>query len=196
MIECSLSTEMQSVNVSLVRASKSDEGKLGNLLHLYVHDFSEFLGMKPSEEGRFSYPALPRYLSEPNRAAFVIRCEGDLVGFAFVSQGSVVSGDPAVFDLAEFFVVRGVRRRGVGQAAAHDLFRSMPGVWEIRVAEYNVPAQQFWRKVIERYSGGGYKIESWAREHGSQWNVLRFTSAVETDSSCLAPDKSPDRTPS
>jgi GNAT superfamily N-acetyltransferase len=113
MIECSLPTEMQSVNVSLVRASKSDEGKLGNLLHLYVHDFSEFLGMKPSEEGRFSYPALPRYLSEPNRAAFVIRCEGDLVGFAFVSQGSVVSGDPAVFDLAEFFVVRGVRRRGL-----------------------------------------------------------------------------------
>jgi predicted acetyltransferase len=172
---------VQSANVSLVRASKSDEGTLGNLLHLYVHDFSEFLGMKPSEEGWFSYPALPLYWSEPNRAAFLIWSEGSLVGFALVSQGSAVSGDPAVFDLAEFFVVRGVRRRGVGQAAAHDLFRSMPGAWEVRVAEFNLPAQQFWRTVIEQYSGGRCKVEAWNRDDGSRWNVMRFTSSGATD---------------
>jgi len=185
---------VQSVNVSLVRASESDEGTLRNLLHLYIHDFSEFLGMKPSEEGWFSYPALPLYWSEPNRAAFFVRSEGGLVGFALVSQGSVVSGDAAVFDLAEFFVVRGVRRRGVGQAAAHDLFRSKPGEWEIRVAEYNVPAQRFWRNVIERYSGGRYKIDMWTRDDGSRWNVMRFTSSGEAGGACLAPNKSLERT--
>jgi predicted acetyltransferase len=169
---------VQHIDVSLARASKSDEDKLRNLLHLYVHDFSEFIGMKPSEEGRFSYPTLPLFLSEANRAAFVVRFEGDLVGFALVSQGSVVSGDHAVFDLAEFFVVRGVRRRGVGQAAARDLFRSMPGEWEIRVADYNVPAQEFWRSVMEQYFVG-YKIEAWTRDDGSRWNVMRFTSFEE-----------------
>ena len=168
---------MQPVNVALVRASKSDESTLENLLHLYVHDFSEFLGMKPSEEGWFSYPSLPLYWSESGRAAFFVRSGGSLVGFALVSQGSIVSGDPTVFDLAEFFVVRGVRRRGVGQAAARDLFRSLPGKWEVRVAEFNLPAQQFWRSTIEQYAGGRFQIEDWTRDDGSRWNVFRFTSS-------------------
>ena len=165
------------MSIGLVRASRSDESTLKNLLHLYIHDFSEFLGMKPSEEGWFSYPALPLYWSESGRAAFLIRSEGSLVGFALVSQGSMISGDPTVFDLAEFFVVRGVRRRGVGQAAAHDLFRSFPGKWEVRVAELNVPAKQFWRNVIEQYAGALFQTEEWTRDDGSRWNVLRFTSA-------------------
>jgi predicted acetyltransferase len=168
---------VQPVNVSLIRASKSDEGTLRNLLHLYIHDFSEFLGMKPSDDGWFAYPALPLYWSEPGRSPFLIRSGGSLVGFALVSQGSMVSGDPAVFDLAEFFVVRGARRQRVGQSAAHDLFRSMPGVWEIRVAEFNVPAQKFWRNVIERYCGARYEIKAWTRDDGSRWNVMRFTSS-------------------
>lgn len=171
------------MNLALVRASRSDESKLENLLHLYVHDFSEFLGMKPSEDGWFSYPALPLYWSDPGRAAFLVRSGGGLVGFALVSQGSLVSGDPAVFDLAEFFVVRGVRRRGIGQAAAHELFRSHAGRWEVRVAEFNLPALQFWRNVIGQYAGDRFEWVVWTRDDGSRWNVFRFTSvgAVAAD---------------
>ena len=168
---------MQPPNVALVRASKSDKDTLENLLHLYIHDFSEFLGMKPSEEGWFSYPALPLYWSEPGRDAFFVRSAGSLVGFALVAQGSVVSGDPKVFDLAEFFIVRGVRRRGVGQAVARDLFRSIPGMWEVRVAEFNTPARQFWRHVIEQYAGSQFEIEAWTRDDGSSWDVFRFKSS-------------------
>jgi predicted acetyltransferase len=168
---------VQSVNVSLVRALKSDECTLKNLLHLYIHDFSEFLGLTPSEDGSFSYPALPLYWSESDRTAYFIRTGAGLVGFALVSRGSMVSGDRTVFDLAEFFVVRGVRRRGVGQAAAHNLFRSMPGKWEVRVAEFNIPAQQFWKRVIEKCCASPYKIEAWTREDGSKWSVMCFTSS-------------------
>jgi predicted acetyltransferase len=164
-------------SISLVRALKSDECTLKNLLNLYIHDFSEFLSITPSEDGSFPYPALPLYWTEPGRTANFIRSGPRLVGFALVSQGSMVSGDPEVFDLAEFFVVRGVRRRGVGQAAAHELFRSMPSKWEVRVADYNVPAQQFWKSVIEKYCATRYKIDTWTREDGSKWNVMRFTSS-------------------
>ena len=165
------------MNVSLVPALKTAECTLKNLLNLYIHDFSEFLGITPSEDGSFSYPALPLYWSEPGRAAYFVRSGVSLVGFALVSRGSMVSGDPAVFDLAEFFVVRGVRRRGVGRAAAHDLFRSMPGKWEVRVAVFNIPAQQFWKSVIEEYCASRYTTEAWTREDGSKWNVMRFTSS-------------------
>jgi predicted acetyltransferase len=91
----------------------------------------------------------------------------------------MISGDPAVFDLAEFFVVRGVRRQGIGLAAAHGLFRSMAGKWEVRVAEFNIPARQFWKSTIEKYCASRYEIEAWTREDGSKWNVLRFTSTSD-----------------
>jgi len=172
------------MNVALIPASKHDENTLKNLLHLYIHDFSEFLGLKPSEEGWFSYPALPLYWSESGRSAFLVRSGGSLVGFTLISQGSVVSGDPAVRDLAEFFIVRGVRRRGIGQAAAHELFRSQPGRWEVRVADFNLPAQQFWQNTIEQYAGDQFQFEECNRDDGSRWNVFRFTSsgAVSPDS--------------
>jgi len=164
------------LNVTLVRADRNDEATLKNLLHLYVHDFSEFLGMKPSEEGWFSYPALPLYWSEAGRAAYLVRSEGGLVGFGLISQGSVVSGDPAVTDLAEFFIVRGVRRRGIGKAAAHELFRTLRGKWEVRVADFNIAAQHFWRNTIEQYAEGRYEVEPWTRNDGSRWRVFRFAS--------------------
>ena len=168
---------MQPLNVGLFQAAKSDENTLRNLLQLYIHDFSEFLGMRPSEEGWFSYPSLPLYWSEPTRVAYLIRAEGSLVGFALVSRGSVVSGDPAVLDLAEFFVIRGVRRRGVGAAAARQLFRSFPGRWEVRVGDFNAPAQKFWKNAIERYVRERFQIEPWTRDDGSPWKVFRFESS-------------------
>ena len=165
------------MNVVLVRAAESDERVLANLLHLYIHDFSEFLGVTPSEEGWFSYPALPLYWQEAGRTAFLIRAANGLAGFALVSKGSLISDDPGVFDLAEFFVVRGLRRHGVGRAAAHDLFRSFSGVWEVRVAGFNLTAQHFWRNVIEQYTAGRFTVETWNRHDGSRWNVFRFTSS-------------------
>ena len=185
---------MEPLNVALVRASKNDESILKNLLHLYVHDFSEFLGIRPSEEGWFSYPALSLYWSDTSRHAFLVRSGGGLVGFALVSQGSVVTSDPAVFDVDQFFVVRGVRRRGIGEAAAQELFRLFPGKWEVRVAGFNLAAQGFWLKVIEQFSGGQFKSEHWTRDDGSNWIVLRFMSAGVIVEGGMPPNKSPERT--
>jgi predicted acetyltransferase len=180
--------------VALVPASKSDESTIKNLLHLYVHDFSEFLGLKPSEEGWFSYPALPLYWSEAGRSAFLIRSGGSLVGFALVSQGSVVSGDPTVRDLAEFFVVRGVRRRGVGQAAAHCLFRSMPGKWESGSVTTICQLSSFGEArsscTLDLYSKPKYGIAMMVR--GGIYFVLRAPARVMA--AHMAPNKSLERT--
>jgi predicted acetyltransferase len=164
------------VKVELVRASESDEPTLANLLHLHIHDFSEFLGMTPSEQGWFSYASLPLTWKEVGRAAFLVRAADRLVGFALISRGSLVSREPHVRDVTEFFVVRGIRRRGVGCAAAHELFRTEAGVWEVRVIDSNRPAQHFWRRVIEQYTKGRFSVEPWTRDDGSEWHVFRFTS--------------------
>jgi predicted acetyltransferase len=165
------------MKVELIRATERDHGTLANLLHLHVHDFSEFLGLTPSEEGRFTYPMLPLYWQDASRSAFLIRAGDRLVGLALVVRGSLVSGDPDVWDVAEFFVVRGVRRRGVGRAAAQQLFRMLNGFWEVRVLDVNTPARQFWQTVIAGYSAGSFTLEPWQRADGSAWHVFRFVSS-------------------
>src|SRR5271170_6730931 len=115
--------EMDSPRVELLEATSEHEPILANLLELYMHDFSEFLDLDIGEDGRFGYPSLPLYWSESGRHPFLIRADGKPAGFALVKNVPGVSGSGAVWDMAEFFVLRGYRRRGVGKLAAHELWR-------------------------------------------------------------------------
>jgi predicted acetyltransferase len=56
--------------------------------------------------------------------------------------------------LAEFFILRILRRIGVGEAAAQQLFDPFPGSWTVVQRDWNMAAQHFWRRVIARYTGG------------------------------------------
>src|SRR4051794_11399884 len=130
--------------VEIIPASKDQQPVLANLLELYAHDFSELLPLELDPTGRYGYTPLPLYWREPHRYPFLLRAGGQLAGFALVKQGSEVSNNPSVWDMAEFFVVRRHRRGGVGMAAAHQLWRRFPGSWEIRVMEANRAAVPFW----------------------------------------------------
>ena len=50
--------------------------------------------------------------------------------------------------MAEFFVVRKHRRRGVATEAVCKILARYPGDWEIAVAERNVAARAFWPRAI------------------------------------------------
>ena len=92
--------------VTLETATTEDGSTLENLLELYAHDLSAVFGLDLGHDGRFGYPKLPLYWSEPERRfPFLVRCGGRLAGFALVTRGSPASDDPEVHDLAEFFVV-------------------------------------------------------------------------------------------
>jgi predicted acetyltransferase len=69
-----------------------------------------------------------------------------------VKRGSEVSNLEAVWDMAEFFVIRGYRRRGVGIAVAHQLWRRFPGIWEVRVMESNHSAHPFWTRAVSTFT--------------------------------------------
>jgi len=137
-------------------AGQADAPLLANLLELYLHDLSAaFPGIQLGADGRFGYPWLPLYWSEPDRRfPFLIRDHGRVVGFVLVTRGSPASQDPAVLDIAEFFVLRQQRRTGVGRRAARRLWDRMPGRWVVRASEGNTGAIPFWRAVVAEYSGG------------------------------------------
>ena len=67
-------------------------------------------------------------------------------------------------DVAEFFVVRGARRRGVGQRAARALFELFPGTWEVRVLRANERALAFWRSAVG--SCASFAESSWTAPSG------------------------------
>jgi predicted acetyltransferase len=167
--------ETESPHIEVIRAAPEQAPILGNLLELYAHDFSEFRNLEIGEDGRFGYRSLPLYWSEPNRHPFFIRMDGKLAGLVFVKRGSEVSGDDAVWDMAEFFIVRGCRRCGIGTRAAHEVWRRFPGRWEVRVMQANVPAQHFWAEAISTYAGE--VIHPVRIDNGGEcWTVYSFES--------------------
>jgi predicted acetyltransferase len=61
--------------------------------------------------------------------------------------------------MADFFVVRGLRGKGVGYSVAKIIWQKFPGPWEVRVITTNVPAQQFWAKATSRFLGKAIEPE-------------------------------------
>ncbi len=163
------------MHVELSEASIPDQPILVNLLSLYLHDFSEVFGDAPGPDGRFTYERLPLYFEEVGRTPLMIKSDGRLAGFALVTRGSRVDDSPLVWDLSEFFVVRGLRRRGVGQMAASELFGRFSGAWEVRALDRNKGAFEFWASAISRHTRGEFEMLPWESNDGMTWKVFRFT---------------------
>jgi predicted acetyltransferase len=163
-------------DVSLTPAGAADASLLANLLELYIHDLSAvFPNVRLGPDGRFGYPKLPLYWSEPERRfPFLIHADGELAGFALATRGSPFSDDPAVLDVAEFFVLRRHRRAGVGQRAACLLWQTLPGAWIVRVSEGNTGALDFWRRTVGEFAPDA--VESVRPGEPRAWRTLAFTS--------------------
>jgi predicted acetyltransferase len=151
-----------SLEVRVVPASAQEQPVLRRLMSLYVYDFSELMGLDVEEDGAFALPELSPYWRDPWRHPFLLRVDDKLAGFALVHQRSRLTGAEGIHDMAEFFVLRKYRRRGVGEQAARELFGRFPGRWEVRERPANVNAIAFWRRVIDRYTGGAFRELVWA----------------------------------
>lgn len=163
------------VTVEIIPVTAGQEPTLANLLELYIHDFSELVELELGPDGRFGYPSLPLYWKEVGRHPFFIKAGGNLAGFALVHRGPGISGHDRVWDMAEFFIIRGRRRLGIGMKGAHDIWRRFPGKWEIRVREQNRGAQEFWSGAIAAFTGRTVPSTAF-RKKGVLWQVFSFQS--------------------
>jgi predicted acetyltransferase len=168
--------ESSFIRIEVLPATTEQEPILANLIELYAHDFSEFSDVKIGGDGRFGYEALPLYWKESNRFPFLVRANGDLAGFVLVQQGSQVSGAPEIWDVAEFFILRGYRRHRVGMRVAHQVWKLFSGPWEVRVSEKNLAAQPFWSRTISEFTG--VRADANLTEvGGKRWLVFSFFSS-------------------
>jgi predicted acetyltransferase len=161
------------MHIEVIAAVPDQQPILANLLELYAHDFSEFSDLELGVDGRFGYKHLPLYWEEPDRHPFLVKIDDRLAGFVLVKRGSEVSGKEDVWDMAEFFVMRRYRKRGIGTEVAHEVWRRFPGVWEVRVMQSNHPAAEFWRRSITKFIGKAIRSVCIEKD-GASWHLFTF----------------------
>jgi predicted acetyltransferase len=150
------------MDIQLRNAEYSQKVILRNLLELYSCDFSVIEGEDVDEFGLFGYRYLDHYWTEAGRYPYLIRVESMLAGFVLLREGTYFDELSGQFPLppmkvAEFFVLRKYRRKGVGRFVAQEIFNRYPRRWEIAQIVNNVAAQAFWRKVISEYTNGQFE---------------------------------------
>ncbi|MFZ1879348.1 MAG: GNAT family N-acetyltransferase [Gaiellaceae bacterium] len=125
-----------------------------HLWQLYSHDMSEVRGTLPNDEGLYKAGRLPGYLEDDGTAGYLISYDGAPAGFAFVT-----GLDTDLRHMGDFFVVRAVRRKGVGYRVARGLLDRHPGSWEIGFQGSNSGAPEFWRRLASDAVG-----DDWVEE--------------------------------
>jgi predicted acetyltransferase len=143
------------VTVTLHPIGLDEHDVLRRVWELYAHDFSEFMPRLLGADGRFETDAEFARMTAPPLDLLWIHADSALAGFVFVRPHSQITGEPRVSDIAQFFVVRGHRRAGVGRTAAAQAFARRPGRWEVRVAAQNTAARRSRRSAEGAGTDGG-----------------------------------------
>jgi predicted acetyltransferase len=161
------------VTVSVVPAAPETRDTLVRLVQLYLHDLSAVEGWDVDETGSFGEELLRGCWTDARRHPFVIRADARVAGFALVDRGSHLTGDPTVYDMAEFFILRRWRRCGVGRVAVRHLTQLFAGEWEIRPFHGYGPAMSFWSTVCTELAVDGVSHDSYDRS-GDRATVLKL----------------------
>lgn len=140
--------------VELVPVDRSRRAVLENLGQLYRHDLSEAYRLLPNPDGTFNNQRLDLFLAgtDPALGAWLITAAGSLAGFAMTTPAE--DGGQTISD---FFIVRALRRTGVGRAAARQVIALFPGRWRIGFQAYNPGVRQFWSQVAADAAGDNWE---------------------------------------
>lgn len=160
------------ISVRDARLSESDRLWIEGVYREYLDDLAPLnTGLFPvlGEVGHREPDQVAHWFADPQAHPFVIAQAGERVGFALVVRGSGTGTFAAVpqssrpstaaasYRIAEFFVSRPNRGRGVGQGAARLILDRFAGRWEIIEYLRNPDAVRFWRRVVSRYTQGRFE---------------------------------------
>lgn len=144
-----------------------------NLVPYYIYDMSGHMRWACSGDGKFDgCDELPTYWQEEGKFAFILRDDEEVVGFALVRGNH---DEPDIdYSIAEFFVLRKFRNKGIGERIACELFDRFRGRWMVTQMSRNMSSLSFWRKIIKRYTRNTYTETDGSSEWGPI-NEIRFS---------------------
>jgi predicted acetyltransferase len=151
------------VSVRDARGTPRDREWIESVYRDYLDDLSPlntgvFSATSLGEIGYSESDQLGRWFADPGVNPLVILRGTESVGFAMVARGGSEPGRTTVdYRMAEFFVSRTWRRRGVGRLAVELILNRFAGRWEITEYLRNPVAVSFWRRVLANYTQGRYQ---------------------------------------
>ena len=83
-------------------------------MELSAYDFSEFDDADVNQHGLYGYTYFDYYWTEESRTPFFVKAAGNLAGFVLVNEYCYLIKEPGNKSIAEFFVMRKYRRKGIG----------------------------------------------------------------------------------
>ncbi|WUH88992.1 GNAT family N-acetyltransferase [Streptomyces sp. NBC_00433] len=141
-------------DISVRLADPADRPAMERLWLLFRHDMSEFTEAVPDPDGTFRSDRLDAAFTQADWAPYLLTSGDSPVGLAFVRA---LAGPTRV--LNSFFVVRGIRRTGIGLRAVQEVLIKHPGPWEVAFQEDNAAAVGFWRRVAAEVAGDAWTEE-------------------------------------
>jgi len=172
-------TTIKEMKIEIVKGQINDKPIFRNLMQFYKYDASGYTLEDPNSFGQFDYNYLDHYwtdsgINQEGRVAYLVKVEGLLAGFALINNFNLTyKNSERTRSVAEFFIMRKWRRKGIGKCVAMLIFNTFNGTWEVKQEKENTGAHRFWENVINEYTHGNYIKED---SHEPEWDgpVIRF----------------------
>ncbi len=138
--------------IDIKKVKSNEREKLENLMQLYLHDLSFYFPIDfDSKTCKYEYD-LSKYFD--NNYAYFIKEDKNILGFILVDDNSDKN-----YEISEIFVLNNYKGKKIGEEAVIKVFDKYKGNWTIKAVPSSPVAESFWKKTINNYTNGNYKLE-------------------------------------
>jgi predicted acetyltransferase len=140
---------MPETTVELIQTGPEASELIRNLYQYYAYESSDWEQEDVEADGRFYIhdEHLTRYWHDPQWSANLLLVDGFIAGFLLI-EGSELPGIDAL-ELADLFILKRYRRKGIGRAIASQVLCSGEANWLVRFYDQDEVSQAFWRTVLD-----------------------------------------------
>lgn len=140
------------MNLDVQKVTIIEKNKLEKMIQLYLHDLSLYFPISfNSDTCEYEYD-LNKYFNDDY--AYFIKSDNDILGFILVECNSNNN-----YEISEMFVLNNYRGKKIGEEAVKKIFDIYKGNWTIKVVPLSLVAESFWKKTINNYTNGNFKLE-------------------------------------
>ena len=144
------------MEIKIDQISSQDKPHLKTMLLDYFKEIDNSKIVQTENDETIDYPFLDSYWNEVGRLPLKVLYQNEWIGFALVNEWTTVKEFDAEKSIAEFYVQKESRRKGIGKAIAFQLFNQFKTKWEIRQSSTNLSAIKFWRAVVNEFTRGDF----------------------------------------
>lgn len=140
------------MNIEIKKVKEDERCKLEKLLQLYLYDLSLYFPIPfNSVSCEYEYD-LSKYFD--NNFAYFIKQDDKILGFILIDDNSNNN-----YEISEMFVLNNYKGKKIGEQAVTKVFDMFKGNWIIKVVPSSPVAEAFWKKTVNNYTNGNFKIE-------------------------------------